>query len=146
VSGQGFVDWRGRDSVVQLRLRASDIEAGAGSSRERFDANASLRLALRTRNLDGRAEILRIGRQHLLDLLDLYDPHHADVATNRVRLALGLGYPSHVRLMFERGFASLAVDFGGLARVVRVDEVRGIPTGPFVERYLGSLFPTEDEP
>jgi hypothetical protein len=145
ITGQGFVALKGADSVVQLRLRASGIESSSGGTRQTFDGNAALRLSLRNRNVDGRIEILRIGRQHLLDLVDLYDPHHADVPTNRLRMALKLGYPDRVRLLFDRGFASLGAEFGGLARLLRIHEVRGIATGPIVERYLGSLFPTEDE-
>jgi hypothetical protein len=141
LAGQCLVDWRGRDSTVQLRMRATGIEATHGGARERFDGNAALTFSAAERNLDGRIEILRIGRHHLYDLLDEYDPHHKDVATNRVRSALGLGYPDRVHLSFDRGFVSMAVSFGGLGRLVRVDEVRGIATGPLVQRYLDPLFP-----
>ena len=145
VAGQCVIDWRGLDSTVQLHVRATGVESTHGGARERFDGNAALSLAVGTRTLDGRAEILRIGRHHLYDLLDEYDPHHKDVATNRVRTALSLGYPDRVRLLFDRGFASFEVAFGGLGRFVHVGEVRGISTGPLVERYLAPLLATESK-
>jgi hypothetical protein len=128
---------------VQLRLRLSGVEALHGGARERFDGNLDLTMAMAQRSLDGRVEILRIGRHHLLDLLEEYDPHHKDAATNRIRTALEIGYPDRVHLLFDRGFASMSVAFGGLARLIKVAEVRGIPIGPLVERYLGPLFALE---
>ena len=143
LAGQCLVDWRGADSVAQLRVRMTGIEARHKGAHERFDGNAALDLKLRERDLDGRIEVLRIGRQHLYDLLDEVDAHHKDAAINRVRSALELGYPNRVEVNFDRGFASMQVTFGGLARLVKVHEVHGIPTGPLVERYLGPLLSLE---
>jgi hypothetical protein len=143
LSGQFLVDWRGPRTNAQLRLRASGIEATHGGQKERFDGNAALAASLATRSVDGRVEILRIGRHHLYDLLDEYDPHHKDAATNRLRTALGLGYPDRATVVLDRGFANLSVAFGGVARLVKVQDVRGIPTGPIVERYLGPVLSLE---
>lgn len=143
VAGQFLVDWRGPDSTAQLRLRLSGIQALHQGARERFDGNAALTVSLAQRTVDGRVEILRIGRHHLYDLLDEYDPHHKDAATNRVRTALNLGYPDRVHLLFDRGFANMSVSFGGLGKLVKVGDVHGIPTGPLVERYLGPLLALE---
>jgi hypothetical protein len=142
---QALLDWRGKRSTLQLRLRATGIEAVSSGQRERFDGNAALSFSFERRAVDGRAEIVRIGRLHLLELIDEYDPHHTDAASNRVRRALALGYPDKVRLLFDRGFASLSVQLGGLGKLVKIDEVHGIPTGPLVERYLGPLLVTEEE-
>jgi hypothetical protein len=144
IAGSCLVDWRGPESTAQLRLRMSGIEATHGGAKERFDGNTALTIDMAERNIDGRVEILRIGRHHLYDLLDEYDPHHKDAATNRLRTALELGYPEKVHLVFDRGFASLAVQFGGLARLLSVHQVEGIPTGPLIERYLGPLFSQEN--
>ncbi|MGZ3427178.1 MAG: hypothetical protein ACXVCV_11050, partial [Polyangia bacterium] len=133
VTGQCIVDWRENDSTVQLRVRASNVASSHG---EPFDGNAAVVLSTRERSVDGRAEILRIGKRHLYDLLDLHDPHHADAAVNRVRRALSLGYPDHVRLGFKHGFADVKITFGGLARLVRVDELHGIPMGPIIDRLM----------
>ena len=46
------------------------------------------------------------------------------------------GYP---RLRFDEGFASLAISLGGIARLVRIDEIRHVPVGPLIEKYLGPL-------
>ncbi len=145
VTGQCILDWLGgADVVVQTRVRASDVKSSHG---EPFDGNAALVVSTHDRSVDGRAEILRIGRRHLLDLLDLHDPHHADAAVNRVRRALGLGYPDHVRLTFNHGFADAKIEFGGLARLVRVDELRGIPMGPVIDKIMAPLErkPKEEE-
>jgi translocation and assembly module TamB len=143
IAGQMLIDWRGADSTAQLRLRMTGIEARHKGARERFDGNLALNVSLRERDVDGRIEILRIGRQHLYDLLDEVDAHHKDAAINRVRSALELGYPDHVQVVFDRGFASMQVTFGGLARLLKVHEVHGIPVGPLVERYLGPLLSLE---
>lgn len=133
LTGQSVLDFGEKDAAIKLHLRASNIEARRG---ERFDGNAAVVISARDRSIDGRAEILRIGRGHLLDLLDLHDPHHEDFAVNRVRRALSLGYPDRVRLSFDHGFAAARITFAGLASLVRVDELRGIPTGPIIDKLL----------
>lgn len=145
IAGQCVLLWKGMHSTMQLRLRMTGIEALHGGKKERFDGNAALAFSVADRTVEGRAEIVRIGRHHLYDLLDEYDPHHTDAPTNRVRTALELGYPGHVRVLLDRGFASYSITFGGLARLVTVHDVHGIPTGPLVDRYLGPLF-SEDKP
>lgn len=142
VTGQCILDYEGEDSRVQLHVRASGVEASRG---ERFDGNAAVAIDVKDRNVEGRAEVLRIGRRHLLDLLELQDPRHADPAINRVRRALQLGYPDKLRLAFKHGFVSARVTFGGLARLVRLDELRGIPIGPLVDKVLAQLSPPKEE-
>jgi hypothetical protein len=146
ITGQCLLAMKGNQSTVQLHLRMTGIEAIHGGVKERFDGNTALMLSVADRTIEGRAEILRIGRNHLYDLLDQYDPHHSDAGTNRVRTALELGYPERVRIVFERGFASYSITFGGLAKLVKVADVRGIPTGPLVDKYLGPLFALENTP
>jgi translocation and assembly module TamB len=82
---------------------------------------------------------VRIGREHLRALLDVWDPYHADVSVNRVRLALLAGYPKQVRLAFASGFAAIGVELGGLAGLVRIDELRGLPIGPALAHYLAPI-------
>ena len=142
VTGQCIVDVHGEDTKVQLRARASHVASSHG---EPFDGNAAIILSVRERSVDGRAEILRIGKRHLYDLLDLDDPHHADAAINRVRRALAFGYPDHVRLSFKHGFANAKITFGGLARLLRIDELRGIPMGPIIDRLVAPLAHKQEE-
>jgi translocation and assembly module TamB len=143
LTGQAVLDWGGDDSTLQLHLRASKIEATKG---EPFDGNAAVVFALRDRSLEGRAEILRIGRQHLLDLLDLHDPHRGDVSVNRIRRGLALGYPDRVRLAFDHGFARVKVTLGGVGALLRIDELRGIPMGPIIDKALAKLTRPPQEP
>jgi hypothetical protein len=142
VTGRCLIDRRDDDTTLQLHVRASQVRSSRG---EPFDGNAAVVFSTRERSLDGRAEILRIGRRHLLDLLDLHDPHHGDASVNRVRKALAIGYPDHVRLTFRHGFASARVTLGGLGALVRIDELRGIPLGPIIDRALAPLDEKEEE-
>jgi translocation and assembly module TamB len=142
VTGQCFLEWKGMDSKIRADVRANGVLSSYG---EPFDGNAAVVVSLHERSVDGRAEILRIGRRHLQDLLDLQDPHHANAAFNRVRQALALGYPDRVRLTFDHGFADAHIAFGGLAKLVRVDDIRGIPMEPLLDKLLSSLAPTSEE-
>lgn len=144
IAGQVIAELRGADTQLVFRgkltgLRAPAPGTGGQGSRDPFDANIALALTPYRYGLEGRAEIVRIGRDHLRALLDVWDPYHADVAANRVRLALLAGYPRQVRLGFASGFASLGIELGGLAGVVRIDELRGLPIGPALAHYLAPI-------
>jgi hypothetical protein len=144
ITGQCVAELRGLDTRLMFRgkltgLRAPAPGAKGAGAREPFDANLALALTPYRYALEGRTEIVRIGRDHLRALLDLWDPFHADVAANRVRMALLAGYPKQVRLAFESGFASLAIELGGVAGVVRIDELRGLPIGPALAYWLAPL-------
>ncbi|OJH40156.1 hypothetical protein [Cystobacter ferrugineus] len=143
VTGQCMLDWQGKYSTLEAHVRATGVKSSRG---EPFDGNAAVVISGKDRSVNGRAEILRIGNRHLLDLLDLEDPLHTDPATNRVRYALGLGYPEHVRVSFNHGFGRLSITMGGLARLISIDEIRGIPMGPIVDRLINSLYPPETTP
>jgi translocation and assembly module TamB len=142
ITGQCLLEYKDLDSVVQLHVRASNVGADRGQP---FDGNTAVILSMHERTLDGRAEILRISKRHLLDALDVVDPHHADGGMNRVRRALALGYPDKVRLGFNHGFANARITLGGLARFIRIDELRGIPIGPLIDRALAPLHKKEED-
>lgn len=143
ITGQCVLNWQGKHSTLEARVRATGVRSSRG---EPFDGNAAVVISGKDRSVNGRAEILRIGNRHLLDLLDLEDPHHTDPATNRVRYALGVGYPENVRVSFNQGFGRLRITMGGLARLLSIDEIRGIPMGPIVDRVIESLSPPEATP
>ncbi|MDC0707144.1 hypothetical protein POL68_01550 [Stigmatella sp. ncwal1] len=143
ITGQCVLDWKGKHSLLEAHVRATGVRSSRG---EPFDGNAAVVISGKDRSINGRAEILRIGNRHLLDLLDLEDPHHADPATNRVRYALGLGYPKHVRVSFNHGFGRLAITMGGPASLISIDEIRGIPMGPIIDRVINSLSLPEATP
>ncbi|NOK16329.1 AsmA family protein [Corallococcus carmarthensis] len=143
ITGQCMLDYQGKHSTLEAHVRATGVKSSRG---EPFDGNAAMVISARDRSINGRAEILRIGNRHLLDLLDLEDPRHTDPATNRVRYALGLGYPEHVRVSFKQGFGSLLITMGGLAQLVSIDEIRGIPLGPIVDRLITTMTPPEALP
>jgi hypothetical protein len=144
ITGQALAELRGVDSQLVFRGKVTGLRApvpgsaGPGSA-DPLDANLAIALQPYRYGLEGRAEIVRIGRDHLRALLDVWDPFHADVAANRVRLALIAGYPKQVRLSFESGFAALAIELGGLAGAVRIDELRGLPIGPALAHWLAPI-------
>jgi hypothetical protein len=136
ITGQCGIDWDGPRSTLELHVRASGVQSSHG---EPFDGNIAIAFSAADRTVEGRAEILRIGERHLLDLLDLQDPLHVDPGMNRIRTALLFGYPDTLRLVFDHGFASAHLELGGLARLVSIGDLRGIPMGPIVDRALGPL-------
>ncbi|MGD0674864.1 MAG: hypothetical protein ABSC94_05560 [Polyangiaceae bacterium] len=136
ITGQCGLDWEGPKSTLELHVRASGVQSSHG---EPFDGNIAVAVSAADRTIDGRAEILRIGERHLLDLLDLQDPLHVDPAMNRIRTALVFGYPESLRLVFDHGFASAHLELGGLARLVSIGELRGIPMGPIVDKMLAPM-------
>jgi translocation and assembly module TamB len=141
VTGQCGIDWDGPKSTLELHVRASGVQSSHG---EPFDGNIAVAISAADRTIDGRAEILRIGERHLLDLLDMQDPMHVDPAMNRIRTALAFGYPDSVRLAFDHGFASAHLELGGLARLISIAELRGIPMGPIVDKMLAPVLDRPD--
>ena len=136
ITGLCGVDWEGPKSTVELHVRANGVQSSHG---EPFDGNIAVAFSAADRTIDGRAEILRIGERHLLDLLDMQDPLHVDPAMNRIRTALVFGYPDTLRLVFDHGFASAHLELGGLARLVSIGELRGIPMGPIVDKMIARM-------
>jgi translocation and assembly module TamB len=136
ITGQCGIDWDGPKSTFEVHVRANGVQSSHG---EPFDGNIAVAISLADRTIDGRAEILRIGERHLLDLLDLQDPLHVDPAMNRIRAALVFGYPDNLKLVFDHGFASAHLELGGLARLVSIGELRGIPMGPIVDKMLAPV-------
>ena len=80
----------GPKSTLELHVRASGVQSSHG---EPFDGNIAVAISAADRTIEGRAEILRIGERHLLDLLDLQDPLHVDPAMNRIRTRARLRLP-----------------------------------------------------
>ncbi len=159
VRGQLIVDVAGLDTTIAFRGDVTGVMPPSAKHKDdRLDANIALLIKPMQLQIDGRTELLHISRPLLLDLLDTWDPYHADVTANRARLALKFGYPERVRLGFEQGFASLRLELGGLTRAVRIDEIKGVPMGPLLEHFLGAAMrplmmadgvappPTADEP
>jgi hypothetical protein len=136
ITGQCGVDWDGPNSTLELHVRANGVQSSHG---EPFDGNIAVAISAADRTIDGRAEVLRIGERHLLDLLDLQDPLHVDPGMNRIRTALNFGYPKTLRLIFDHGFASAHLELGGLAQFVSIGELRGIPMGPIVDKMLARM-------
>jgi translocation and assembly module TamB len=136
VTGSSVLDYAGADSRLEVNLRASEVRSSHG---EPFDGNAALLVDFAEHSVRGRADILRIGRRHLLDILDLQDPSHTDPAIERIRTGLRFGYPERVRISFKHGFVNAGVTLGGFARFMRIDDVKGIPVGPLMERAMTSM-------
>ena len=143
ITGQLGLDWDGPKSTLELHVRAAGVQSSHG---EPFDGNIAVLISAADRTVEGRAEILRIGERHLLDLLDMQDPLHVDPAMNRIRTALLVGYPDRLRLVFDHGFASARLELGGLARLISIGELRGIPMGPIIDKFLAPMLDPKDGP
>jgi hypothetical protein len=138
VTGEMAVDMNEKDPRVRANVRATGVKSADGDV---FSGNAALAISLRDHSIDGRAEVLQISRRQLLTLLDLSDPHHVSASTNRLRSVLSFGYPERVHILFNHGFATAKVTFGGAAGLVQLDELRGIPVESLMDRYM-----TDDTP
>jgi translocation and assembly module TamB len=143
ITGECALVWDGLKSSLDMHIRANGVQSSHG---EPFDGNIAVVVAVGDRTVDGRAEIQRIGKRHLLDLLDLQDPMRADPAMNRIRSLLGFGYPDRIRLVFDHGFASARLKMGGLAGLFSVGELHGLPMGPIVDKLLAPVLDTKEKP
>ena len=135
ITGQLAVAWDGPRSTAELHVRATGVRSSHG---EPFDGNVAVVVSAKDRTVEGRADVLRIGQRHLLDLLDLADASRKDPGMNRIRSALGFGYQDRLRLSFDHGFANARLELGGLARIITIGELRGIPMGPIIDSMLAS--------
>jgi hypothetical protein len=69
-----------------------------------------------------------------------------DEAMNGVRSAQKLGHPKRVQIVFDNGFANAHIELGGLAAFMHVPDLRGVPTGPLVERLVGAVLDGKEAP
>jgi hypothetical protein len=143
LTGDCVLDWDGPRSKLDAHLRASGLRSSHG---EPFDGNIALVVGGSNRMIEGRADVVRMGREHLLDLLDIEDPLRVDEAMNGVRSALKLGHPKRVQVVFDNGFANAHIELGGLAAFMHVPDLRGVPTGPLVERLVGAVLDGKEAP
>jgi len=134
IVGQVRVAYRDNDPIVRMRLNATGIRSG--KSRKVLDANAALTFVPRALTLDGKVQIVRASREHLDDILDVLDPFHESANANRVRRGLSLGYPKFVRFQLHDGAIDTKVELGGLAELVRIDEIKAVPLGPILQKYV----------
>ncbi|MCG8423413.1 MAG: hypothetical protein MJE77_36395 [Proteobacteria bacterium] len=139
ITGQLVVDYQGGNPRMLFRGNITGVRPS--NSDQVLDANAALSLSLAELDLEGRIQIVRVSRQHLLGVLDVLDPYHEDVDVNRVRLGLKFGFPKFVRLRMKDGFLSAKIELGGAAKVVRIDEIRGIALGPLINLYVAPYLP-----
>ena len=139
VTGQCIIDWQGRDTVMLFRGNGTGLRLPG--SDDRMDLNAALRFEAGQLALSGQAQLLRTTRAHLRAMMDLWDPYHADARANKMRMLLKVGYPDRVRVVFRHGFADFLIVLGGVAELVSVEEIRGIPLGPMMQRWVAPLLP-----
>ena len=134
IVGQVRAAYRDGDPIVRFRLNATGLRSGR--SQKVFDANAALSFVPGAMTLDGKVQIVRASREHLEDIMDVLDPFHESANANRVRQALALGYPKFVRFQLHDGAVDTKVELGGIAQLVRIDEIRAVPLGPILQKYV----------
>jgi translocation and assembly module TamB len=133
ITGRVQLAYRPRDPLLRLRLNATGVRSKSG---EVLDANLALSFAPASMTLDGKVQLVRASRAHVLDILDVLDPYHELVTANRVRGALALGYPKFVRFHLHDGAVDSKIELGGIAQLVRIDDIRAVPLGPILQRYV----------
>jgi len=134
ITGQVLGDLSVEDPKFVFRGNLTGVEPSDG--RGVLDANVAMTFVPTTLILEGKAQVVRISKDHLYEMIDVIDPYHEDEDLNRVRLGLRFGYPKFVLLKLDEGLMDAKIDFGGLAGAVRIDEIKGIPVTPFLERYV----------
>ena len=135
ISGQLLVDYQMGSPSVQFRGNITGVRPDSGEDQV-LDANAAITFVPKKLALEGRIQMVRISRAHLVEVLDVIDPYRENVDINRVRLALEVGYPKFVRLVMKDGFLSVKLELGGVASLVRVGEIRGVALGPLMNIYV----------
>jgi translocation and assembly module TamB len=137
IVGQVRAAYRAGDPIVRLRLNVTGLRTKKSGGV--LDANAALSFVPAALTLDGKVQVVRASREHLLEMLDVLDPFHEMMNANRVRRALGFGYPKFVRFALRDGAVDAKVELGGIASWVRIDEIKAIPLGPILQRYVAPL-------
>jgi translocation and assembly module TamB len=134
ITGQILGDFSRDDARVGFRGNVTGLKATDG--RGVLDANVAMTFVPSTLILEGKAQVVRISKDHLYEVLDVLDPYREDEDLNRVRLGLKFGYPKFVLVKMDEGLMNAKVELGGLAGAVRIDEIKGIPVTPFIEQYV----------
>jgi len=80
--------------------------------------------------------LTRASRSHVLDILNVLDPFRESANANRVRAALAVGYPKFVRFKLHDGTVDAKIELGGIAQLVRIGEIKAVPLGPLLQRYV----------
>jgi translocation and assembly module TamB len=138
ITGQLVVDYGNGKPRVLFRGNATGLRPGK-DGKEILDANAALVFSPDPLALEGRMQVIRMSRQHLLAMLDIIDPFHEDPDFNKVRLGLRVGHPKFLRLRMKDGFLDAKIELGGAANLIRIDEIRGIALGPLLNLYVAPL-------
>ncbi|MET0391451.1 MAG: hypothetical protein ABW321_36085, partial [Polyangiales bacterium] len=134
IVGQVRVSYRDGDPIVRMRLNGTGLRTSG--SNDVFDANAALSFVPNAMTLEGKVQIVRVSRSHLLGILDVVDPFHESASANRIRQGLNFGYPKFVRFQLHDGALDTKVELGGMAKLVRIDEIKAVPLGPILQRYV----------
>ena len=134
VTGQFRADVSQDNPKVLFRGHLTGVRVKDGD--DVLDANLAITFVPTTLIVEGKAQIVRVGKEHLYEMIDVLDPYHEDEDLNRVRLGLKFGYPKFVLIKLNEGLMNAKIDLGGLAGAVRIDEIKGIPVTPFLEQYV----------
>ncbi|MBW2509154.1 MAG: hypothetical protein JRE81_11020, partial [Deltaproteobacteria bacterium] len=134
ITGQVLGDFSRDDAKVGFRGNVTGVKPKDGKGV--LDANVAMTFVPSTLILEGKAQVVRISKDHLYEVIDVLDPYHEDEELNRVRLGLKFGYPKFVLVKMDEGLMNAKIELGGLAGAVRIDEIKGIPVTPFIELYV----------
>jgi translocation and assembly module TamB len=140
IAGNLVVDYLPGSERVKFRGKVTGLRPGG--SGEPLDANAAIEFDPRRLEVEGRIQIVRVGRKHLLELIDLVDPFREDASMNSLRSALKFGYPKQVSIGLSQGLMSMKVSLGGFfGSLIRLGEIQGVALGPFMTRHVAPYMP-----
>lgn len=135
IAGQLTFDYL--PGAERLQFRGNVTGLRLGGTGDPLDANASLVFDPERLELDGRIQIVRISRSHLLEMLSMIDPYEENTSFSSLRTAMRFGYPQSVSLTLSQGLMSMNVELGGLlGSFVSIGEIQGIALGPFMSRHV----------
>ncbi|MGB5810424.1 MAG: hypothetical protein WBG86_07840, partial [Polyangiales bacterium] len=134
ITGQFLADLNQKRPKIMFRGHLTGVRVEDGN--DVLDANLAMTFVPTTLIVEGKAQIVRVSKDHLYEIIDVLDPYHEDEDLNRVRLGLKFGYPKFVLIKLDEGLMNAKIDLGGLAGAIRIDEIKGIPVTPFLEQYV----------
>lgn len=125
----------GRFTRINLEKMFSDNKNL--NSKKFISGRSAIAFDVKKRLVDGRIDITTIGRQQLLDLLDVIDPKREDSQISSARKALYLAYPTKVTVVMGKGAMDLAITLSGA--ISQKMNIRSLPLTPLIESHLGEI-------
>lgn len=124
-AGEFFMDLYPQQRALGLLARVTNLQLKELIPRSLLGKRAATNHALSGRvgmvyqtsqgTLGGRLDITEIGKEQVLSMIDVLDPHLEDENLNKARDGLAFGYPKGLYLGIDQGILDFDLRLGGLA-------------------------------